>query len=57
MENPEKPIASGLQVKAVVEYTPNRAEDLQDKLILLVDDDVVDIPLLGYDIQKFMCCC
>ncbi|NXC08194.1 CFA47 protein, partial [Orthonyx spaldingii] len=47
VENPEKPIASGLQVKALVEYTPKRAEDLQDKLILLVDDDVVEIPLLG----------
>ncbi|NWT50860.1 CFA47 protein, partial [Erythrocercus mccallii] len=47
VENPEKPIASGLQVKAVVEYTPKRAEDLQDKLTLLIDDDVVHIPLLG----------
>ncbi|NXD02891.1 CFA47 protein, partial [Certhia familiaris] len=47
VENPEKPIASGLQVKAVVEYTPKCAEDLQDKLTLLVDDDVVHIPLLG----------
>ncbi|NWR43509.1 CFA47 protein, partial [Regulus satrapa] len=47
VENPEKPIASGLQVKAVVEYTPKGAEDLQDKLTLLVDDDVVHIPLLG----------
>ncbi|NXV04029.1 CFA47 protein, partial [Cettia cetti] len=47
VENPEKPIASGLQVKAVVEYTPSCAEDLQDKLTLLVDDDVVHIPLLG----------
>ncbi|NWI48109.1 CFA47 protein, partial [Picathartes gymnocephalus] len=47
VENPEKPIASGLQLKAVVEYTPKCAEDLQDKLILLVDDDTVEIPLLG----------
>ncbi|NWS28203.1 CFA47 protein, partial [Polioptila caerulea] len=47
VENPEKPIASGLQVKAVVEYTPKCSEDLQDKLTLLVDDDVVHIPLLG----------
>ncbi|XP_068035888.1 cilia- and flagella-associated protein 47 isoform X3 [Anomalospiza imberbis] len=47
VENPEKPIASGLQVKAVVEYTPKCAEDLQDKLTLLVDDDVVHIPVLG----------
>ncbi|NXL98458.1 CFA47 protein, partial [Tyrannus savana] len=48
VENPEKPIASGLQLKAFVEYYPDRLEDLQDKLILLVDDDVVDIPLLGF---------
>ncbi|XP_077637788.1 cilia- and flagella-associated protein 47 [Lonchura striata] len=47
VENPEKPIASGLQVKAVVEYTPKCAEDLQDKLTLLIDDDVVHIPVLG----------
>ncbi|NXQ15286.1 CFA47 protein, partial [Peucedramus taeniatus] len=47
VENPEKPIASGLQVKAVVEYTPKCAEDLQDKLTLLVDDDIVHIPVLG----------
>ncbi|NXD35700.1 CFA47 protein, partial [Copsychus sechellarum] len=47
VENPEKPIASGLQFKAVVEYTPKCTEDLQDKLTLLVDDDIVHIPLLG----------
>lgn len=56
MENPEIPIAPGLQFKAVVEYTPKCAEDLRDKLTLLVDDDAVHIPVLGYDIQKFMCC-
>lgn len=50
MENPEKLLASGLQVKAVVEYTPKCAENLQDKLTLLVDDDIVHIPVLGYDI-------
>ncbi|NXK96992.1 CFA47 protein, partial [Formicarius rufipectus] len=47
VENPEKPVAPGLHVKAVVEYYPDCPEDLQDKLLLLVDDDVVDIPLLG----------
>ncbi|XP_041343867.1 cilia- and flagella-associated protein 47 [Pyrgilauda ruficollis] len=47
VENPEKPIASGLYLKAVVEYTPKSAEDLQDKLTLLIDDDVVHIPVLG----------
>lgn len=57
VENPEKPVASGLQVTAFVEYYPEREEDLQDRLLLLIEDDVVDIPLLGYVGQKFTCCC
>ncbi|XP_026647666.2 cilia- and flagella-associated protein 47 isoform X1 [Zonotrichia albicollis] len=47
VENPEKLLASGLQVKAVVEYTPKCAENHQDKLTLLIDDDIVHIPVLG----------
>lgn len=57
MENPEKPVASGLQVTAFVEYYPESEDDLQDRLLLLIEDDIVDIPLLGYDGQKFICCC
>ncbi|NXN15455.1 CFA47 protein, partial [Indicator maculatus] len=47
VENPEKPVASGLQVTAFVEYFPETEEDLQDRLCLLIEDDFVDIPLLG----------
>ncbi|NWI87359.1 CFA47 protein, partial [Pitta sordida] len=47
VENPEKPVAPGLQVKAFVEYYPDHTENLQDKLLLLVEDDIVDIPLVG----------
>ncbi|NXI44898.1 CFA47 protein, partial [Galbula dea] len=47
VENPEKPVASGLQVTAFVEYYPCREEDIQDRLHLLIEDDVVDIPVLG----------
>lgn len=57
VENPEKPVAPGLQVTAFVEYYPESEEDLQDRLLLLIEDDVVDIPLLGYDGQKLTCCC
>lgn len=57
VENPDKPVASGLQVTAFVEYYPETEEDLQDRLCLLIEDDFVDIPLLGYDGQKFVCCC
>ncbi|XP_009886666.1 PREDICTED: uncharacterized protein CXorf22 homolog [Charadrius vociferus] len=47
VENPEKPVASGLQVTAFVEYYPESEEDLKDRLLLLIEDDIVDIPLLG----------
>ncbi|XP_042644204.1 cilia- and flagella-associated protein 47 [Tyto alba] len=47
VENPEKPVASGLQVTAFVEYYPKTKEDLQDRLLLLIENDIVDIPLLG----------
>ncbi|KFV47344.1 Uncharacterized protein CXorf22, partial [Gavia stellata] len=52
VENPEKPVASGLQVTAFVEYYPESEEDLQDRLLVLIEDDIVDIPLLGL----FPCC-
>ncbi|KFP63270.1 Uncharacterized protein CXorf22, partial [Cariama cristata] len=47
VENPEKPVAPGLEVTAFVEYCPESEEDLQDRLFLLIEDDIVDIPLLG----------
>ncbi|NXX89936.1 CFA47 protein, partial [Centropus bengalensis] len=47
VENPEKPVAPGLQITAVVEYCPKSAEDVEDRLLLLVEDKVVAIPLLG----------
>ncbi|NWU94579.1 CFA47 protein, partial [Upupa epops] len=48
VENPEKPVAPGLQVTAFVDYYPQREENLQDRLLLLIEDGTVDIPLLGF---------
>ncbi|XP_030333266.1 cilia- and flagella-associated protein 47 [Strigops habroptila] len=53
VENPEKPVAPGLRVTAFVEYYPKSKEDLQDRLLLLIEDEIVDIPLLGL----IPCCC
>ncbi|NWH72327.1 CFA47 protein, partial [Piaya cayana] len=47
VENPEKPVAPGLQVTAFVEYCPESAEDVEDRMLLLVEDDIISIPLLG----------
>ncbi|KAM3935444.1 cilia- and flagella-associated protein 47 [Leptodactylus fuscus] len=48
VQNPEKPIAPGLQVTASVEYHPTKNEDICDKLLIVVDNDVIEVPLLGF---------
>ncbi|NXP52514.1 CFA47 protein, partial [Heliornis fulica] len=53
VKNPEKPLASGLQVTAFVEYYPESEEELQDRLLLVIEDDIVEIPVLGL----IPCCC
>ncbi|XP_060090088.1 cilia- and flagella-associated protein 47 [Heteronotia binoei] len=53
VENPKKPVASGLRITASVEYFPDREEDLRDRLLLYVDKKIIEIPLIGL----FPCCC
>ena len=47
MKNPEHAIAPGLDVSGLVEYYTTKAEDAQDRVILVVDNDVVEIPLVA----------
>ncbi|CAH2223146.1 cilia- and flagella-associated 47 [Pelobates cultripes] len=47
VNNPDKPVAPGLQVKAVVEYRPKEKEDIREKIRILVDADVIDVTVLG----------
>ena len=47
MKNPDQAVASGLDVSALVEYYTTKAEDAQDRVILVVDNDVVEIPLVA----------
>ena len=47
MKNPDHPIAPGLDVSALVEYYTTKAEDAQDRVILIADNDVVEIPLIA----------
>ncbi|XP_069613759.1 cilia- and flagella-associated protein 47 [Ranitomeya imitator] len=48
VQNPEKPVAPGLQVTASVEYRPIEKEDIRNKLLVVVDDDVIEVPLLCF---------
>jgi len=45
VESPSAPVAPGLEVTAIVEYTNDKAEDARDRILLAVDDDVVEVPL------------
>lgn len=47
VKNPDKPIAPGLDVTVLVEYYTEHAEDKQDRAILLVDNDIIEIPLIA----------
>ena len=47
VKNPEKPVAPGLEVPAIVEYVTQEAKEHKDRLVLTVDDDIVEIPLIG----------
>nr|XP_039264663.1 cilia- and flagella-associated protein 47-like isoform X2 [Styela clava] len=48
VKNPTKPVAPGLEILATVEYVSDVAEDARDRVILAVNDDIVEIPLYAY---------
>ena len=43
----EKTIAPGLELAAVVEYYNERDENCQDRIIFMIDDSFVEVPLLS----------
>ncbi|XP_064167628.1 cilia- and flagella-associated protein 47-like [Anguilla rostrata] len=46
--NPDTPIAAGLSFTATVEYAPEKEENTADRLVLVSDHDVIEIPLRVY---------
>ncbi|XP_072178621.1 cilia- and flagella-associated protein 47-like [Diadema setosum] len=54
VNNPEKPIAPGLEVSATVEYESSEVGDYQDRLILLVDENVIEVPVSAYAPQPVL---
>jgi hypothetical protein len=47
VKNPKKPVAPGLCVPAIVEFETNEAKEIRDRLVVTVDGDVVEIPLIA----------
>lgn len=48
VKNPENPVAPGLCVPAVVEYETPESTKSQDRLVITVDGDVVEVPVQAY---------
>ena len=45
---PDKVIAAGLEVSALIEFCNNKEEDCNEMLMIMVDEDVMEIPLIAY---------
>lgn len=47
VKNPNKPIAPGLCVPAVVEFETIEPKEIKDRLVVTIDGDVIEIPLIA----------
>ncbi|KAK3096977.1 hypothetical protein FSP39_005325 [Pinctada imbricata] len=54
VRNPQKPVASGLCVPAVIEYETTEPKEVKDRLVVTVDGDVIEIPLIAYPTQPVL---
>lgn len=48
VKNPDKPVAPGLEVPACVEYCTSEKGEHNDRLVLTIDDEVIEVPLNAY---------
>ncbi|XP_060072017.1 cilia and flagella-associated protein 47-like [Ylistrum balloti] len=54
VRNPNKPVAPGLCVPAVVEFEIKEEKEVTDRLVVTVDGDVIEIPLVAYPPQPLL---
>jgi hypothetical protein len=45
--NTEAPIAAGLSLSGTLEFRPEKDEDVCDRLLLVLEDKAIEIPLLA----------
>ncbi|XP_076467202.1 cilia and flagella-associated protein 47-like [Babylonia areolata] len=48
VKNVDKPVASGLSVTAVLEYEPTDEMERKDRLVVIVDGEMIEVPIFGY---------
>ncbi|XP_021363645.1 cilia- and flagella-associated protein 47-like isoform X2 [Mizuhopecten yessoensis] len=54
VRNPNKPVAPGLCVPAVIEFEIKEEKEVTDRLVVTVDGDVIEIPLVAYPPQPLL---
>ena len=47
VKNPDQPVAAGLEVPAIVEYYTSEKGEHKDRIVLTIDGDVIEIPLIA----------
>ena len=47
VKNPDRPVAGGLEVCAVVQYVSTEALTHKDRIVVTVDGEVLEVPLIG----------
>ncbi|PVD28193.1 hypothetical protein C0Q70_10779 [Pomacea canaliculata] len=48
VKNPEEPVAPGLCVPASVEYNATEEAEMTDRLVLTIDDEILEVPIFTY---------
>ncbi|XP_052240686.1 cilia- and flagella-associated protein 47-like isoform X3 [Dreissena polymorpha] len=54
VKNPDKPVAPGLCVPAIIEYTNTEDGEFKDRVVVTVDGEVVEIPIIAYPTKPML---
>ncbi|KAL4233464.1 hypothetical protein ACF0H5_008145 [Mactra antiquata] len=54
VKNPDKPVAPGLSVPAIIEYTSTEEGEFHDRVVVTVDGEVVEIPIIAYPTKPIL---
>ena len=48
MKNPDQPVPPGLEVTGVIEYTAKTNQEQQDTIVVDIDGQEIQIPLIAF---------
>ncbi|XP_052808119.1 cilia- and flagella-associated protein 47-like isoform X2 [Mya arenaria] len=54
VKNPDKPVAPGLSVPAIIEYRSTEEGEFKDRIVVTVDGEVVEIPIVAHPTKPIL---